>query len=79
MNEIAELEGKVDALAQALMRVVAELETRHVLDGQRVSAAWRGARPARFARTRQLCASRRVLLQMAETLDEARVIRANVS
>ena len=79
MSEFEELEGRVDALAQALMRVVAELETKRLLDGPRVSAAWRGARPARVACTRQLQASRRVLLQMADTLDEARRARANVS
>ncbi|MBF5006381.1 hypothetical protein [Diaphorobacter caeni] len=79
MSEIAELEGRIDALAQALMRVVAELESQRLLDGQRVSAAWRRARPARLACTRQLRASRGVLLQMADVLDEARAHRANVS
>ena len=79
MSEIDELEGRVDALAQALMRVVAELEAKRLLDGPRVSAAWRGARPARVACTRQLQASRKVLLQMADTLDEARLARTAVS
>ena len=79
MSDFDELEGRVDALAQALMRVVAELETKRLLDGPRVSAAWRGARPARVACTRQLQASRRVLLQMADTLDEARHARGSVS
>lgn len=79
MNELAELNGKIDALAQALMRVVAELESQRLLDGARVSRAWRGARPTKFACSRQLQASRAVLLQMANTLDDARIGRANVS
>ena len=39
MNEIAELDGKIDALAQALMRVVAELEMTQLIDGARVSSS----------------------------------------
>lgn len=79
MNEIEELEGQIDALAQALMRVVAELESSGRIDGKRVSAAWRGARPARFACTRQLRASRGTLLRMAETIDDARNARSRNS
>ena len=79
MNEIAELDGKIDALAQALMRVVAELEMTQLIDGARVSSSWRRARPEQLTRTTQLRASRRVLQQMATTLDEARSARANLS
>ena len=79
MSEIAELDGKIDALAQALMRVVAELESQRLIDGARVSRAWRSARPAKLACTRQLQVSRAVLMEMANTLEDARIGRANVS
>lgn len=35
MNEIADLDEKIDALAQALMRVVFELETARLIGGRR--------------------------------------------
>jgi len=74
-----DLEGRIDALAQALMRVVAELEVRELLDGARVTRAWREARPERNSRTPALRASRAVLLQMARVLDDARSARANAA
>lgn len=77
MNEISTVEGRIDALGQALLRVVAELEVAQLIHGSRVSQAWRNARPERLADSPELQESRRVLLQLADLLDEARESRAN--
>ena len=76
MNEhTSTLDGKIDGLAQALLRVVAELEMARLIDGPRVSAAWRNARPEHLAADRARQASRSLLLELAEQLDDARAHR----
>ena len=76
MNEhTSTLDGKIDGLAQALLRVVAELEMARLIDGPRVSAAWRNARPQHLAVDGVRQASRSVLLELAEQLDDARTHR----
>lgn len=71
-----ELAGRIDALSQALLRVVATLEISGHINGADMTAAWRRARPAHLAATTELRASRKALHQLADRLDEARVMRS---
>ena len=71
-----ELAGRVDGIGQALLRVVSHLEMRDLIDGPRVAAEWRQARPEHLATDPELQASRKVLHQLADLLDEARQARA---
>lgn len=75
-NDFDELAGRIDGVAQALLRIVAELEIARLMDGPRLSAAWRQARPEHLALDQQLHASRHVLHQMADSLDAAREFRS---
>ena len=77
MNDTPTLEGRIDGIAQALLRVVAELEVQRLIDGPRLSEVWRNARPEHLAKGPELQASRQVLLQLAEQLDDARAFRAS--
>lgn len=72
-----ELAGRVDGVAQALLRITAELEVARLIDGPRLAQAWRGARPEQLAVEPQLQASRRVLQQLADQLDVARQNRTS--
>lgn len=75
-TEFDELAGRIDGIGHALLRVVALLEAAQLMDGTRVSDAWRQARPAQLATDAQLRASHQVLNQLADLLDEARQVRA---
>ncbi|MEG0051663.1 MAG: hypothetical protein RR715_00225 [Comamonas sp.] len=75
-NDFDELAGRIDGVAQALLRIVAELEMARLMDGPRLSAVWRQARPEQLAIDQQLQASRHVLHQMADSLDAARQHRS---
>lgn len=70
------LTGRIDGIGQALLRVVSHLEMRDLIDGPRVAAEWRQARPEHLATDPELQASRKVLHQLADLLDEARQARA---
>lgn len=70
-----ELAGRIDGVAQALLRLAAQLEMDGFMLGPRLTQAWRDARPEHLALGAQLQASRKVLLQMAEQLDTARANR----
>lgn len=70
------LTGRIDGIGQALLRVVSHLEMRELIDGPRISAEWRQARPEHLAADAELQASRKVLRQLADLLDEARQARA---
>lgn len=70
-----DLAGRMDGMAQALLRVVSELEMAQLIDGSHLSRTWRQARPRALATDPQRAASRRVLLQLADMLDDARQIR----
>lgn len=69
------LAGRIDGVAQAVLRLTAQLEMDGFMLGPRLAQAWREARPEHLARGVQLQASRKVLLQMAEQLDTARANR----
>lgn len=70
-----ELAGRIDGVAQAVLRLAAQLEMDCVIPGPRLAQAWRQARPEHLAFGAQLQASRKVLQQMAEQLDAARATR----
>ena len=70
------LTGRIDGIGQALLRVVSHLEMRDLIDGPRVAAEWRQARPEHLATDPELQASRKVLHQLADLLDGARQARA---
>ena len=69
------LTGRIDGIGQALLRVVSALEMRQLIDGPRIAAEWRQARPAHLATGTELQESRKVLHQLANLLDEARQAR----
>ena len=70
------LTGRIDGIGQALLRVVSHLEMRDLIDGPRIAAEWRQARPEHLATVPELQASRKVMHQLADLLDEARQARA---
>lgn len=70
-----ELAGRIDGVAQAVLRLTAQLEMDGFMLGSRLTQTWREARPEHLALDTQLQASRKVLLQMAEQLDTARTNR----
>lgn len=70
-----ELAGRIDGVAQAVLRLSSMLEMAGVIAGPHLSEEWRNARPEHLALGTQLQASRKVLLQMAEQLDAARANR----
>ena len=70
-----ELAGRIDGVAQAVLRLAAQLEMDSFMLGPRLTQAWREARPEHLATGVQLQASRKVLQQMAEQLDTARANR----
>lgn len=74
-TEMDELAGRLDGVAQAVLRLSTMLEMADIIDGPHLSEAWRQARPEHLALGTQLQASRKVLLQMAEQMDAARANR----
>lgn len=71
-----ELAGQIEALGRALLRLTAELEMERIIEGPRLSQAWREAVPEHMAAdSRVLHAARRYLHSMAGLLDEARSSR----
>ena len=70
-----ELAGRIDGIGHALLRVAAQLEMVQLIDGPSIAAAWREARPEHLATDAQLQASRHVLHQLADLLDDARQAR----
>lgn len=72
-RSLDELAGRIDGVARALLQLTAALEMAEVIDGTRVSQGWRGT--ARTQAEPALQASRQVLLEMADLLDEARAAR----
>lgn len=71
------LAGRIDALGHALLSVVAELEMAQLIDGPRVSKAWRQIAPYSKASLKHRESAQLVLAQLAELLDEARRARAH--
>lgn len=70
-TEHDELAGRIEGLAQALLRLSAMLETRGLIDGPRLSRCWRQAVCSQSPRRAAL----RTLQQLAGALDESRAVR----
>lgn len=68
--EFDELAGRIDAVAQAVLRLTARLEMVGIIDGPQISQAWRQA--AQPGRTPVHTASHRILQELADLLDDAR-------
>jgi hypothetical protein len=74
-DHTTDLEGRIDGIGQALLRLAAALEMDGLINGPQLSQAWTEARPEHLAHNPVRQASRRTLLQLAQTLDEARQAR----
>ena len=70
-----DLEGRIDGIGQALLRLAAALEMNGLINGSHLSQAWQEARPEHLATEPVRQASRRTLLQLAQELDDARQAR----
>lgn len=75
-QDFEELAGRIDAIAQALLRVVSALEMEGIIDGPCMAAEWRLARTENRAQGSQEKASRRTLHKLADLLDQARQARS---
>lgn len=75
-QDFDELAGRIDGIAQALLRVVSALEMGEAVDGPRMAAEWRHARTGPLAQDSQEQASRRTLHTLADLLEAARQARA---
>lgn len=74
-TEFDELAGRIDGIGQALLRLTAELEMQGVIDGSRVSAAWRTVADRRPEPTAVHRIAHKTLAQLAHMLDDARGAR----
>ncbi len=75
-RDFDELAARVDAMGHALLRVVAELEVAQLIDGPRVSQAWRQVVAQQLPEDGREGAMQALLQRMADLLDEARQCRA---
>lgn len=74
-TQLDELSGRIDGIGQALLRVTAELEMQGIIDGSRVSAAWRTVADRRPETTAVHHSAHSTLRQLSQMLDEARSSR----
>lgn len=72
-RDFDELAGRVEGVAQAVLYLAAELEMRGVIDGPRLSEAWRSAQQPNVLPV--LETARVTLGEMAQALDAARSCR----
>ncbi|MDZ7862428.1 hypothetical protein [Acidovorax sp.] len=68
-----ELAGRIEGVGQALLYLTAALEMQGVIDGPRLSQAWRSAQQPNVLPV--LETARRTLHELAGTLDGARTAR----
>jgi hypothetical protein len=71
MDEFDELAGRIEGVARALLHTVAALEAAGMINGPRLSSAWRQGAPAADA-PGVLPAAGRTLHELAQALDDAR-------
>lgn len=69
------LAGRIDGIGQALLRLTAELEVQGLMDGSRVSAAWRDVADRRPEESPVHRSAHNTLRQLAQMLDDARQAR----
>lgn len=70
-----ELAGRIDGIGQALLRLTAELEMQGIIDGPRVSAAWRRAAQPYTLDTAMHRSAYTTLQLLTKLLDDARSSR----
>ena len=77
--EFEELAGRVDALSHALLNVAAELELTALMNGPRLTKAWRARRMDSRGSDVRRQSAHAVLSQLADLLDAARANRGRRS
>ena len=74
--EYEELAGRIDALADAVLHVTAELELMQLIDGPRLSRSWRHQKATHASASHvRKQATLDALGQLADLLDRARANR----
>ena len=76
MDTTHELEGRIDAVGQAVIWLAAALEDARLINGPQLCRALRGRQPPAGTPAALAAASQRTLRQMADALDGARQVRA---
>lgn len=71
-----ELAGRIEGVGQALLLLTAALEMQGVIDGPRMSRAWRSAQRPNVLPV--LETARHTLAEMAQALDDARTKRQSL-
>jgi hypothetical protein len=74
--EFEELAGRIDALSHAVLVVAAELELMELIDGPRLTQAWRSTRMGTGSTDLRRETAHGVLGQLADLLDGARANRS---
>ena len=77
--EFEELSGRIDALSHALLHVAAELEVMQLIDGPRLTKAWRGRRMGNQGTDLRRASAHKVLSQLADLLEQSRSHRDHQS
>lgn len=72
-RDFDELAGRIEGVAQALLLLTADLEMWGLIDGPRLSLAWRSARHPNVLPV--LETARHTLTELAQALDDARSSR----
>lgn len=67
-----ELAGRIEGIAQALLRLAAALEMQGLIDGSQLSGLWQKAVHPHSAGTPLRAAARKTLQDLAWALDDAR-------
>ena len=70
--EFEELSGSIDALSHALLHVAAELEVMQLIDGPRLTKAWRERRMCSQGTDLRRASAHTVLSQLADLLEQSR-------
>ncbi len=69
-NAYEELAGRIEGMGRAVLHIAAALEVKGLIDGERLSQAWRSALPLQGFNV-----ASQTLQQMAVALDDARMHR----
>jgi hypothetical protein len=70
VNAYNELAGRIEGMGRAVLHIAAALESKGLIDGERLSQAWRSALPLHGVNV-----AGQTLQQMAIALDDARMHR----
>ena len=75
MKDFDELAGRLDAVAQAMLTLAAQLEAGALIDAPQLCAAWRARRAPADASAAHAAALLRTMAHLADELDQARAVR----